>query len=259
MFLYTLIWTIIFGVVATGFASPVLVLALWPAFVMAGGTKRQFIAMIGWCFLMLLIWSTAYLIGFMLLEIINDELLVFSLPLGIIWFGAAGALCGVIANRSAALPKVRPYCTAAGGVFGGVLGASWILADQFGFHESFIIATLLWFVLPIGAYYGSAVLQRRGLKRYYRADCVKCGYGDGSKCETCSECGESPMILCSRCRRFSDRKPGKACPVCSATLGRRCWRCQYDWAGIETDRCPECGIWKPVKMGGDTGGAGNPA
>ena len=242
----------IFGIL-TFFAALVLpfllgAALLWPAHQLAGGSRRRVIRYLGSMSLVVLVWG---LVG----------VFVIFPTLGLASASAAGVLVrGVICTVLRTLggwgvAMLLRACTPLGpgilrggflvGALAGTIGTTVkflaLYSSGPGFDVGVELAWIVWAIGPAAVYYRAAVGQRRFLRRHLRAACQHCGHEKGALGETCPECGRAPRLLCHRCRRFGD---GPACGHCGAALGSRCWRCQYDWRGIESDRCPECGVWK---------------
>jgi len=247
--------------VATLFAFPIAIAIfwlaaaalLWPAYVVAGGsTKRP------WSYLfntLLGLFATLlFLIAVTFALSLGGSNLAFALimsPIAVL----TAALCGVVVahilnslSPAQSKPLVASITYAAIGGVGAAGLLIRILSGGYGPNPLGWLVILLWIAAPAGLYYHAAFAQRKKLRRHLRAQCIRCGYAGAAPLDRCPECGDPPPILCHRCRRFSSAAPGVPCPHCRATLGRRCWRCQYDWSNLAPGpRCPECGIWRPAE------------
>ena len=240
-------------------ALPITVAVLWfaaaallyPAYTASGGSRKR-----PWVYALntlLTLITGAFFLGVVTIVLAfgrgDPGLAVLMSALAI----AAAALGGyaIAFTLNALSPaRVRPLHLAAAAAVAGGVGAAGLLikvaSAGFGPNPLDWVFILLWIATPVGFYYHAAFAFRKKLRRHLRARCARCGYEKAAPLARCPECGERPPVLCHRCRRFADAAPGDPCPRCRATLGRRCWRCQYDWTGAE-DRCPECGIWKPTE------------
>jgi hypothetical protein len=238
---------------AIALGSAALLVATAPAFRMATGTRRRE----GWRFLACLGFAVTWTAGAVGSNIVqsygitpgvNAPRLDYRwLTLGVLIFAAGGACCGMIARAAGPFPHAVKLGALAGALYPTlslvpvITRTAW--GATIGLWPLFILA---WFGLPTAALYASALIQRRRLARYRRAACVACGYELAATKPQCTECGLPPQHLCHKCRHLVDRQPGEPCPRCKATIGARCWKCGYDLRGVDSGRCPECGVWKPV-------------
>lgn len=238
----------------------VLRLALWPAFRMAGVRKKKHLPLITGCFLMSMFWilgtggaQVAQLqIGFSNRRITQASDWLW-LVCGGLSFLAAGAACGAVARRTAPLPGAFTTATVAGGAVGVLFTVPAVLTKDAAQAPPLPVLMLLgtlqqlaWFGLPIAAIYWAAFTQHRRVARFGMGSCIRCNYKKVGRQEVCTGCGKTMRHLCHHCRHIVDARPGAPCPRCKATIAARCWTCGYDWRGLDSPRCPECGVWKPT-------------
>lgn len=235
----------------------VLRLVLWPAFRIAGAPRKKQGRLILGCLLMSLYWvfATAASLAFDLY--VPEEVIGWKAASTVSAVSAqalytlAGWLAGLTGERAAPLPKLQRNATIAGACVGSFFLATHLIdafAPDYDTGVLNLLSAVAWFVLPVGAVYLSAGAQRRLLSRYRRGACVLCDYAEVGRHKRCTECGGGTQHLCHRCRHIVDARPGQLCPECKAMIAVTCWKCGYDWRGIGSNRCPECGVWKPVLL-----------
>ncbi len=236
------------------FVLPVLVVGavLYPAYKVSGGARADLPAYAGWCIIVAIVGMGTAVLGVFPLFAVSQGSgngTQLALMLAAVWsasFLAGGsAILGVIFSRMAVLPGVIAQMSIAGGALALFAIVASVLPWSWAQSLTGPAVAVMWIVVPPAIFYSRALRRRTTLRLYLRGVCPKCRTPDSIKtglCTTCYAVGQ----LCYRCRRFSKRPPGKACTHCDATLGKRCWRCQYELEGITGDRCPECGVWKPT-------------
>ena len=224
--------------------APVLALAMWPLARLAGarsGLKRRVRASV----LAAPVWCAAFFAVAAAGEAFADAnapwlILTVAVPL----FALAAALVARVLATAAPLPRAPIYAARAG--VGVALAWAFALTIDFRFLSPApaVIAFGSWTAFPLIALSHSARRQRRLLKLYEQAGCPNCGYEGGAAQSPCPECG-THTHLCWSCRRFVKAAPGAPCPRCDAEIAARCWSCGAEWAGVDSDHCPGCNVWKP--------------
>ena len=255
----TLLFTQLVQAVFTALIGALILrLALWPAFRMAGAPKGQNLRGFIVCYAVAFIWIAAFIAWRWGVSFAASQTAGFRGPqrldpyilaaVGLI-FPLGAYLAAKLLKRLAPLPRLD-----AAAVIAGVLVAaavSYPLAFRpnpsvFTPLTTVISMLAVWILLPIAAVYYAALIQRRRLNRFTARRCVPCGYENVAGEPRCTECGAEPHFLCAKCRHVVDARPGDPCPRCKTPIAAACWNCGYNWTGLDSDRCPECGIWKPA-------------
>jgi len=233
-------------------ALPVLVIAavLYPAYKIAGGVRKGLAAYAAWCIAVAIVWSLAGLFGVMPFFAasqasgpVTQLASLFTAAWGSPFLAGGMALLGVIFSVMAVLPGVIPRMAIAGGAMAVVVLGVSVLPWAWARALAGPLILVLWVVLPPAIFYSRALRRRATLRRYMRGECPACRTPGSIATGRCTSCGAAGQ-LCYRCRRFSKRPPGQTCVYCDATLGKRCWRCQFPLDDITGPRCPECGVWR---------------
>ncbi len=220
-----------------------------PAMRMAGersSSARYFLR----CGLLGAIWGVTFWIALISIrELIGGlsqtrDLTLIAIPV----FTAGGFSMGLALRRLSPLPAVVGPLALAGASVGvvAVIAAGFYNTP----HDVYAaLAGLIYYSLaPAAALYPSALARRRRLRAYDRGDCPACGRERGAIETTedgrCPNCKEKRRV-CHNCLRLVSAATAEPCPRCDATIDAACWRCGYDWTGVHTPNCPECGVWKP--------------
>ena len=227
-------------------------LLLYPGYRLAGGARRNYVPYASWCVLAAFVWGVAFLFGAAPIASLASRpggatptyVIVLTGCIAVPILTGGASLLGLIFAQMASLPGVLNRMTIAGA--GLSISAVILSSTPFTILTNLAAAgvTLGWMALPPAVFYWRALARRKMLRRYLRAECIYCGAASGSKEERCPACQRRSPKLCHRCRKFTTI--GTSCGGCSATLGARCWRCQYDLTGVDGNCCPECGVWKRV-------------
>jgi len=248
----------LFSIFAALLAPMVVVtLLLYPACLLSRDTRRRPLQFVAWSALASFVWGFAFLLGAMPITSLASRpggtppIIVSVLAAGVAvpFMTGGAALLGVIFAQMTTLPGVLMRLTIAGAALsvGGVILCS--TPYELLTRIAAALVPLGWIVIPPAVFYWCALTRRRTLGRYERAACVYCGCEGGGRTRACPECTRTTPCLCHRCRRFSSRPPGAPCPRCRARLGTACWKCGYDLRGVESNRCPECGVWRAANAG----------
>ena len=248
------------------FVAPWLVTAaaVYPAFLLAGGRPRQMWLLQVHALVFTIVWGFSSVCGFVFLASSQTGPVGGLVPaaFAVGSFAIGGLAMAAILESMAPIRSPHRVLIAAGGAL-GLVGAALSYTGQFSTGSGTVpygrVIFSVWAVVPFAALYLGAWRQRRWLRRHRAGDCVRCGYRGGGTGAVCTECGTPPPMMCSHCRRFVSALPNQNCPRCTDAIGAECWNCGYDWTGLDTDRCPECGVFQPASSASGLPGPANPA